>query len=68
MQIFIDKNFLTSRYIVRSTSFPFLSRLMKKALEKNREDDGPVSSQLYANYGANAAKDTLPWKQLLVNR
>ena len=36
---------------------------MKKAIEKNREDHGPVSNQLYANYAA--AKDTAAMKAVI---
>jgi len=42
---------------------PSLSRLMKKAIEKNREDHAPVSNQLYANYAA--AKDTAAMKAVI---
>lgn len=42
---------------------PSLSRLMKKAIEKNRPDHAPVSNQLYANYAA--AKDTAAMKAVI---
>lgn len=42
---------------------PSLSRLMKKAIEKNREDHPAVSNQLYANYAA--AKDTAAMKAVI---
>lgn len=62
-QIFIDRQLHNKQIYPPINVLPSLSRLMKKAIEKNREDHAPVSNQLYANYAA--AKDTAAMKAVI---
>ena len=62
-QIFIDRQLHNKQIYPPINVLPSLSRLMKKAIEKNREDHSPVSNQLYANYAA--AKDTAAMKAVI---
>ena len=62
-QIFIDRQLHNKQIYPPINVLPSLSRLMKKAIEKNRPDHAPVSNQLYANYAA--AKDTAAMKAVI---